>query len=109
MLQVPIDIVELEQDMSRVSDDDPTIKSLLTWRNEYIAHRGSRHVLRGSFEALPNLELEALKAVLDRGLDLLQKYGLHLGLPWRMRSKYEEEDFKNLLALLRVGLHSRML
>jgi hypothetical protein len=102
LLKLNIEITELERDLSSVSDADPTIRSLLTWRNEYMAHRASRHIKRGSFEALPALNYDAMKTVLDLSLEILQRYKRHLGLPPLVWSDYEEEDFKRLLELLRI-------
>jgi hypothetical protein len=102
-----LDLVELDQDMSSVSAHEATVKKLLAWRNEYMAHRGSRHVRRGTFAALPVLERKEIRALLDRALDILRKYRERFGFPWVSWGRHEVQDFDALLELLRAGLRSR--
>jgi len=61
-----LDLSELDQEMSSVSDCEAPVKKLLTLRNEYLAHRGSRHVARGTFTSLPVLERDEIAARLKR-------------------------------------------
>lgn len=49
-----LDTAELDSEIARVSYEDPIVAKLLLIRNEYLAHRGTRHVTRGTFASLPN-------------------------------------------------------
>lgn len=100
-----LDLSELDQDMYNVSDSDATVKKLLTLRNEYMAHRGSRHVARGdNFQSLPTLDRDEIAAILDRALGIIQKYRSHLGFQPLLWGSYEVREFETLLELLRTGL-----
>jgi hypothetical protein len=98
-----LDIAELDSELAAVSDDDPTVAKLLLIRNEYLAHRGTRHVTKGTFASLPTLERDEVSTLITRALDLLGKYRERLGyrpLGW---GHHEEEEFWRLLSLVRTG------
>jgi hypothetical protein len=98
-----LNLSELDQEMYSVSGRDPTVKKLLKLRNEYMAHRGSQHVSRGTFKSLPVLERDEIATMLNRALDITQKYRKHLGFPSLLWGSYEVRDFETLLELLRAG------
>jgi hypothetical protein len=102
-----LDLSELDQEMSSVSDCDETIKKLLTLRNEYMAHRGSRHGASGTFASLPVQERDQIATLLKRALDMLRKYRDRLGFPPLAWGQHEVQNFKTLSVLLRAGLQAR--
>ena len=102
-----LDLSELDKDMSSVSDGDAKVRKLLTLRNEYLAHRDSRHVARGTFVSLPVLEREEVASLLDRALEILQRYRERLGFRPLGWGHYEVREFEMLLELLHAGLQSR--
>ncbi len=101
-----LDLSKLDVEMSSVSERDATVKKLLTLRNEYLAHRGSRHVARGTFASLPTLERDEIATLLSRALEILRKYRELLGFRQILWGNHEVRDFQALLALLRAGLQS---
>lgn len=103
-----LDITEPDREISDVSEVDTAVAKLLVLRNEYLAHRGTRHVKKGTFESLPSLTWEEISTLITRALDLLSKYRERLGystLGWGHR---EAEEFKTLLSLVRAGIESQM-
>jgi hypothetical protein len=101
-----LDITELDAEIAGVSEEDPIVAKLLLIRNEYLAHRGTRHVTKGSFASLPNLERDEISTLITKALDLLCKYRERLGyrpLGW---GHDEEEQFYRLLSLVRAGRNS---
>jgi hypothetical protein len=98
-----LDMTELDSEIAGVSDEDPMVEKLLKIRNEYLAHRGTRHVTKGSFAALPSLERDELSSLITRALDLLCKYRARLGYPPLGWGHREAEEFYRLLSLVRAG------
>ena len=93
-----LDRAKLDQEMTSVSDRDPTINKLLTVRNEYLAHRGSHHVAKGSFATLPVLQRRDLAKLINRAIGILRKYRHRLGFPMLGWGNYEAKEVGTLLA-----------
>jgi hypothetical protein len=106
---VGLDRTELDSELIAVSDGDPIVRKLLLIRNEYLAHRGTRHVTKGTFASLPTLERDEISALVARALDILRKYRERLGYPPLLWGHREEEEFYRLLALVRAGRKSEEL
>ena len=98
-----LDLTELDSELVAVSDDDPIVGKLLLIRNEYLAHRGTRHVTKGTFASLPTLERDEISALVARALDILRKYRERLGYRPLLWGHHEEEQFYRLLSLVRAG------
>lgn len=98
-----LDITELDSEIAGVSDQDPIVAKLLLIRNEYLAHRGTRHVTMGSFASLPNLQRDEISALLTKAFDLLCKYRERLGYPSLSWGHHEVKEFYRLLSLVRAG------
>jgi hypothetical protein len=98
-----LDRAQLEAELESVSDSDPSVKKLLTWRNEYLAHRGAQHVARGTFAHLPELGRRDIAKLVNRVVGILRKYRHRLGFPPLSWGRHEETDLKHLLQLLRAG------
>ncbi len=98
-----LNMTELDSEIVGVSDQDPIVAKLLLIRNEYLSHRGTRHVTKGSFDSLPNLERDEISALITRALDLLCKYRERLGYPLLLWGHHEVDEFHRLLSLLRAG------
>ena len=103
-----LDTTELDREITDVSDADPIVKKLLLIRNEYLAHRGTQHVTRGTFASLPSLDRDEISTLITRALDLLRKYRERLGYPQLLWGHHEAEEFQKLLSLLRAGRDSKM-
>jgi hypothetical protein len=102
-----LDITELDSEIAAVSDTDPIVAKLLKIRNEYLAHRGTRHVTKGTFSSLPTLERDDFSTLIARALELLRKYRERLGYPLLLWGHHEEEEFYRLLSLVRAGRSSK--
>lgn len=98
-----VDLTQLDAELNAVSDEDPAVGKLLLIRNEYLAHRGTRHVTKGTFASLPTLERDELSTLLARALEILHKYRQRLGYPPLLWGHHEEEQFYRLLSLVRAG------
>jgi hypothetical protein len=101
-----LDMTELDSEVAGVSDEDPIVAKLLLIRNDYLAHRGTRHVTKGSFASLPNLERDEISALITRALDLLCKYRKRLGYRLLLWGHHEMEEFYRLLSLVHAGSRS---
>lgn len=102
-----LDIAELDSEMAAVSDEDPTVAKLLRLRNEYLAHRGTRHVTKGTFASLPTLERDEISTLMTRAFGVLEKYRERLGYPQLGWGHQEAEEFRKLLSLVRLGRESK--
>ena len=103
-----VDLTELDREIAQVSAADQIVAKLLSIRNEYLAHRGTRHVTACTFVSLPRLAGDELSTLLTRALDLLGKYRERLGyvpLGW---GHDEAEELQTLLSLLRAGRDSKI-
>jgi hypothetical protein len=98
-----LDITELNSEIDVVSDDDPIVAKLLLIRNEYLVHRGTRHVAKGTFASIPTLERDEISSLITRALVLLRKYRERLGYRPLLWGHEEEEQFYALLSLVRKG------
>jgi hypothetical protein len=103
-----LDSTELDSEIAGVSDEDPIVAKLLLIRNEYLAHRGTRHVTKGTFASLPTLERDEISTLITRAIDLLRKYRERLGYRLLSWGDHEVEEFQRLLALVRAGRNSTM-
>jgi hypothetical protein len=93
----------LDADMASVSSDDPMVEKLLLLRNEYLAHRSTRHVTRGSFSGLPTLGREEIAALIERALSILIGYRNKLGYNRLLWGHHASEEFLQLLPVVRSG------
>lgn len=94
----------LAVDMGGVSCQDEVVKRLLQVRNQYLAHRGKQHVMRGTFDRLPSLSQEDLSTLISRAVTIVQRYREQLKYRYISVSRQEAEDFKQLVQLLRAGI-----
>jgi AbiU2 len=103
-----LDIAELDSEIDAVSDEDSVVARLLKIRNEYLAHRGTSHVAKGTFASLPTLERKDFATLMTRALDILGKYRERLGYSRLSWGHHEAEEFRRLLSLVRAGLKSKI-
>jgi hypothetical protein len=102
-----LESMALIHDISMVSDENPVVAKLLTLRNEYLAHRGKKHVQKGTFESLPTLDRGEIDALVENAIDLLRRYRERLGFKRLLWGHHEMEQFEELLSLLRDGMKAR--
>jgi hypothetical protein len=60
--------------ITNVSDSNPTVAKLLVLRNEYLAHRGTGHVTKGTLSSLPSLNSDEITTLIGecKGVGLSQ-------------------------------------
>lgn len=102
-----LDMTELDLEMAAVSDEDPAVAKLLRLRNEYLAHRGTRHVTKGDFASLPTLKRNEISTLMTRAIEILSKYRRRFGYLQLGWGHQEVEEFCRLLSLVRAGLDKR--
>jgi len=103
-----LDGAELDSDIAAVSDENPTVAKLLRVRNEYLAHRSTLHVTKGTFASLPTLERDEISTLMMRAFEVLEKYRERLGYSQIGWGHQGTEEFCKLLSLVRAGRESRL-
>ncbi len=98
-----LDVADLDADLASVSVQDTVIAKLLKVRHEYLAHRATQHVKKGTFTAVPTLAEHELGGLVHKPIDLLAKYRRHLGYPLISWGDHEVDDLRQLLKLVRAG------
>ena len=101
-----LDISKLDEQMVSVSDSDATVRKLLVWRNEYMAHRGSKHIAKGSYSLLPELKLDEIQNLVKLAFEILHEYRDRLGFAPIAWGNHEVRDLERLLKLVRAGLET---
>lgn len=101
-----LEMTELDSEIASVSAEDPIVAKLLLLRNEYLAHRGSRHVSKGTFASLPTLERDEISTLLTRALDVLHKYRERLGYNPLSWGHDEAQELYRLLSLVKTAVLS---
>jgi hypothetical protein len=98
-----LNMAKLEKNIKSVSTENPAVDRLLTVRNEYLAHRGPQHVIKGTFAALPKLEKKDLSHLLTNAIRIMTTYRRPFGYPPLIWGNQEVSEFERLLALVRAG------
>jgi hypothetical protein len=98
-----VEHAKLEKNIKSVSTENPAVDRLLTVRNEYLAHRGPQHVVKGSFAALPKLEKKDLSHLLANAIRIMTTYRRPFGYPPLIWGKQVASEFEQLLVLVRAG------
>jgi AbiU2 len=98
-----LDVADLEADLVSVSVQDTVIAKLLKVRHEYVAHRGTHHVKKGTFTTVPRLAEHELNGLVHKPINLLAKYRRHLGYPLISWGDHEVDDLRQLLNLVRAA------
>jgi hypothetical protein len=98
-----VNLAEIEQEMSSISRDDALVASLLTIRNQYLAHREAGLVGKGTFDSLPKLYRGDIEALLGGALSIAIKYRELFGRPILAWGRPGAGDYQTLLRLLKSG------
>lgn len=98
------EIDELESDMESVSCLNQTVKKLMIWRGNIIAHSNANVALGKNkvLEDKPLVELE-IKQLLDHSLKIFNKYSSLYGNPIQLDDLFiiGQDDYKSLLLRLK--------
>ncbi len=98
-------IAQLDEDIEFSSSRNPLVKKLMIWRNNIVAHKGTKVALGKdqilADNPLPQPEMEQL---LDRSLEIFNRYSsLYRASVWS-RKVIGHDDYKSLLKFLSLGL-----
>ena len=100
------DATQLRKDLVTVSDNDPSVKKLITWRHMYFAHRSRSSALDlAGFAAQNYFPFAEIKALIDNGLRVANSYsGLFSAESY---TSFPVKDYKRLLDAVRRDLKAR--
>ena len=96
---------QLERDIEFASCRNPSVKKLMIWRNNIIAHKGSKLALGKADKVLDNsITHHEIERLLDEGFELFNRYArLYNASSWS-RTMIGHNDYQYLLNLIRLGL-----
>ncbi len=100
------DAAQLQKDSIAVSDADPSVKKLITWRHMYFAHRSRSSALDlVGFTAQNFFPFTEIKALIDNGIRVVNFYsGLFSA---EAHTSFPVTDYKHLLEAVRRDLKVR--
>lgn len=83
------------------------VQKLGVWRDNYIAHHSSVRALDPeAFQSKNPLSLEEVSALLDRGLEIVNRYSYLFIATTHSTQMVGADDFPNLLKAVRADLES---
>ena len=99
------ELKQLNIDIEFSSNSNPTVKKLIIWRNNIIAHKASKNVLKKNhiLEKHP-LSMDEIQSLLDEGFNILNRYlYLYKASSWS-RQIIGHDDYKSLFTFMNLGL-----
>jgi hypothetical protein len=98
-------IEDLEKDILQVSDENPRVKKLIIWRNNIVAHIGSKVSLGKKQVLLDNpLSEDEVEVLVKDSLDIFNKYSSLYRASTHSQLLIGGDDYKILLKFLGLGL-----
>jgi hypothetical protein len=99
------DLNQLDIDIKFSSNSNPIVKKLIVWRNNIIAHRASKNVLKNNkiLEKHP-LTTDEIKTLLDEGFSILNRYLYLYKVSSWSRQIVGHEDYKSIFSFMNLGL-----
>jgi hypothetical protein len=97
------DIGQLKKDIHYVSDANPSVKTLLIWRNNIIVHKSAKHANK-DFN-LPNdypLSLNNIEQLLKEGMVILNRYSNLFHATTYSTKIVSHDDYRNVLDAIRT-------
>jgi hypothetical protein len=96
---------DLEKDLKLTSDDDPDVLLLYKWRGAVVAHRNAKMAKGTNTWADENpLSWAVIEKLIDRAFEIFNKYSVLFSAASYSTMLIGEDDYKDLLQLLRLGL-----
>jgi hypothetical protein len=96
------DQAQLRKDIEVVSDSDPLVRKLVMWRHNYVAHRNSHFTLNPKkFDAQYPLLFAEIDALLDRALEIGNRYSLLFDASAHATLMVGRDDYLNVLKAIR--------
>jgi len=96
---------QLDKDICFASTQNPSVKKLMIWRNNIIAHRGAK-VSLGKDEILADnpLTQQEIETLLDECFTIFNRYSsLYRAATWS-RKVVGHDDYQSLLKFVKLGL-----
>lgn len=98
----PPDQIQLEKDIEVVSNSDPLVHKLVTWRHHYVAHRNSHFTLNPQkFDAQYPLLFAEIGALITRALEVGNRYSLLFDATSHATLMVGRDDYLNVLKAVR--------
>lgn len=99
------DSAELDADIESVTCRNSTVKKLMIWRNNLVAHRGAKVVMGKNQVLLDNsLTQEEIEHLLDHSFKTFNKYSSLYRAATSSRQINGYDDYKSLLKFIGLGL-----
>jgi hypothetical protein len=99
---------DIEKHLAYVSEENPTVKKLIVWRNNVLAHRGAKLSLaKGNLLEKGPISEKQVDELLDQALKIFNHYsGLFRASMW-LPKRIGEEDYGLCLGMIRNGINAR--
>jgi len=96
---------QLDKDIEFVSLQNPTVRKLIIWRNNIIAHRGAKVSLgKNEIVARNPLSEDEVISLLEGCFQILNRYSSLYNASFYSRQPIGHDDYKTLLNFVRLGL-----
>ena len=103
----PPDQAQLRKDIEAVSKSDPLVHKLVMWRHHFIAHRNSHFALNpGKFNAQYPLAFAEIDALLNRALEIGNRYSLLFDASAHSTMMVGRDDYVNVLKAVRKDVQA---
>lgn len=99
-----IDSIRLTADIDLVSSDDPLVKKLVVWRNNFGAHLSTKPVLKAGIPGRIPLSEADVFSLVDRAFEIYNRYLTAFEATSYSRKIIGEDDHQFLFKLLRLRL-----
>lgn len=99
------DPTQLQRDIESVSDNDPLVKKLTIWRNNFYSHRSPGHALApGALVKDYPLTLSDVSSLLRNGMEIMNRYSNLFSATLYSTDIVGRSDYKSLLKAVQEAL-----
>jgi hypothetical protein len=99
-----LDLSVLTADIASVSDNDPLVKRLRDFRNNYVAHRDAEIVRDPSLSSQTGLTVGDIDALVERAARIVRYYNLLYSGTFLSAEVIGADDYKELLQIVKEHL-----
>ncbi len=99
------DLKQLDLDIEFANNSNPIVNKLVIWRNNIVAHKGSKNVLKKNqiLKEHP-FSIDEIQKLLDEGFKILNRYlYLYKASSWS-RQIIGHDDYKSIFKFMNLGL-----
>ncbi len=101
------DEAQLDKDIAFVSEENPLVKNLIVWRNNFFAHRGTKHAInKNGLETDYPLTIEDVEELLSEGMRILNRYSSLFGASTYSTNMIGHDDYQHVLKSIQEHLAS---